>query len=103
MSNKEQQVTRKKRGSWFVHLIVFVVVQIGFFLRENLEWTIFDLNNVGLWFEETMPPIKWMQLYDLKILNYVTLIWGILLLLDGLLTIRKNVNSRREKVSTSSS
>ncbi|WP_010094293.1 hypothetical protein [Ornithinibacillus scapharcae] len=93
MGHQEKQETKKKRASWFVHLIVFVLVQIGFMMRETFDWEIFNLNNVGLWFEETVGPITWLQLYDLQILNYVTLIWGALLLIDGMLSLRKYVIS----------
>lgn len=100
MGLQHKQKTKKKRGRWFVHLVVFVMVQVIFYLRDTFGWKIFNLNNVGLWFEETVRPITWLQLYDLQILNYITLVWGVLLLLDGILSFYNYWGERRKKTST---
>lgn len=78
---------KKKRRNWFIHLIIFMMGQFAFFILDDYaHWTIFNLNPLGEWIEANLSHLwSWIQLYEFHLFNLVTMIWGLLVIIDGIM------------------
>ncbi|MDY0409664.1 hypothetical protein ACFFIS_05580 [Virgibacillus soli] len=92
---------RKSRMIWYVHLVVFVIFQIGFFISQDfVVWKVFNLNQFGEWFVSKLTFLEWIQIHDLKQFNDVTGVWGITLIIHGLCSFIYSFWPRKEKPTT---
>ena len=88
-----------KRRRFYIHLIIFAIAQITFFIMDGYShWTIFNLNPIGEWVEVNLSHLwKWVQIYDYEMFNLLTVTWVIVLLIGGLVSFFHNFLSKRGK------
>lgn len=93
-----EKVSSKKRYEWFVHILVFTVVQGIFLIFDGYEgWHIFYLNDMGKRVVHRLTPLtENFRIYESTALNTVTVIWGIWLVLHGVVCMIKNFRDKRE-------
>ncbi|AVD57090.1 MULTISPECIES: YfzA family protein [Heyndrickxia] len=78
----------KKRYGWYIHLLIFVLAQLVFFIFDNVSASknIFNLNDYGKWSVSAISPIyDWLQIYKSPQFNLIFVIWGAILIIDGLI------------------
>ncbi|SET47798.1 hypothetical protein SAMN05216389_11256 [Oceanobacillus limi] len=82
-------MAEKKRRNWYIHLLIFAILQLVFFIFDNrFSWSIFGLNDIGEWFVSDFTSLKeGVQIYDSQPLNSLLVIWGIVLLIDTIITL----------------
>ncbi|WP_051359382.1 YfzA family protein [Paucisalibacillus globulus] len=88
--NKSRTQTALKSYGWYIHLLTFVIVQVLFFVFDDVTgWkNIFNLNDVGEWAISKLSPIwEWFHVYNKPQFNLITVIWGLILIIDGFLRI----------------
>lgn len=88
-NNHNQTYGKVKKFGWFIHLLIFASVQFYFFMFDGYSgWHIFNLNPMGEWAVDNLSPlVEWFQLYENDHFNLVTLGWGVILIIDGLVSI----------------
>lgn len=89
--------TRSKIGGWPLNLTLFVAFQILFILFDDTSiWDILNLNKLG---EEVIvflqPFFDWFQPYESAELNYVTAIWGLVVVVHGIVWLVGLLRKRR--------
>ena len=97
---------RKSRFIWYIHILIFTIVQLVFFILDGdigRDWDINGLNSMGNWVVFNNPLREWVQIHNSQPLNGITATWGILLLLHGVLVICNTIWSEKEKLTTVSS
>lgn len=90
IKSDNRTVARKKRKNWFIHLIIFVLAQIAFLIVDNyVTWLNFNLNPLGEWAKANFFDhfSGWVNIYKIETFNWMTAIWGILLIIHGLISI----------------
>ncbi|WP_106498542.1 hypothetical protein [Lentibacillus sp. Marseille-P4043] len=93
---------RKIRYCWWIHLLIFVSAQLAFFIVDNYShWVIFNLNPLGEWVEANLSYLwDWIQLYEYQLFNLVTVVWGIALIIDGIISFFNAIfHSTRDDIS----
>ncbi|WP_060204944.1 hypothetical protein [Sporosarcina koreensis] len=72
-------------GGWPIHFIIFVAFQIMFILFDGSRiWAIFNVNNLGMRLIESVHPFfDRFQPYTSEQLNFVTAVWGIVVVGHG--------------------
>ncbi|WP_404452218.1 hypothetical protein LG329_17960 [Virgibacillus necropolis] len=95
---------RKKRRGWYIHLLIFVIVQLVFSTFDGFsDWPIFNLNPYGEWFVYDLNPLgEWFQIYKSQEINLLNFIWVITLIIHGLGSLSYTIWPRKDKTSTSS-
>lgn len=97
-------LARKKRRVWYIHLLIFVIVQLVFSTFDgSSDWLIFNLNSSGQWLVNDLDPLgDWFQFYDSPKINLLNFVWGIALIMHGLSSLFYTIWPKKEKTSTSS-
>ncbi|SDC64965.1 YfzA family protein [Shouchella lonarensis] len=72
------------RLSWFIWLGLFVLVQFIFAIIEHFSWPLLGANRFGDQLAHFIQLEEWFTLHQSTGANLVTLIWGALLLLNGI-------------------
>ncbi|MBC5635252.1 hypothetical protein H8S33_00300 [Ornithinibacillus sp. BX22] len=88
-ANNHTHPSWRKGLLWVFHLIIFGIGQLAFYIFDGYKgWHIFSLNPSGERFvTETFPLSNLVQFYESDIVNGTTVIWGIILIIHGLVTI----------------
>lgn len=97
-------LARKKRRVWYIHLLIFAIVQLVFSIFDgSSDWLIFNLNSSGEWLVYDLNPLgDWFQFYDSQKINLLNFIWVIALIIHGLGSLSYTIWPKKEKTSTSS-
>ena len=84
-ANRSNARGKMFRG-WPTHLIIFVAFQIMFILFDGSPiWGIFNMNNLGMRLVEVLQPFfDHFRPYTSEQLNYVTAVWGIVVVGHGI-------------------
>lgn len=84
---EEQWNFVNKYGRWYFFLFIFVLLQITFFFLDGYkEWHLFQLNPFGEWTMNYVSPfVDWLPLYTNSYFNLVTIVWGIVLTVEGII------------------
>lgn len=82
------RTARKKRVMWYIHLLIFIIIQFVFHTLDGYNgWHIFQLNPLGEKAVQFLSPfVGWFPVYENPHFNLVTIIWGIILIISGLLS-----------------
>lgn len=88
---------RSNSGKWLLHLTAFVVFQILFLLTDGSRfWNILNLNKVGEKVVAFLHPFfNQFLIYSSEHLNYVTAVWGVVVVVDGIFKFVLWLNSQR--------
>lgn len=98
--------SRKSQFIWYIHIFIFAIVQLVFFIFDGdigRDWDINGLNSIGEWVVFNNPLREWVQIHKSQPLNGVTATWGIVLLIHGALVICHIIWPEKEKITTESS
>ena len=89
---------RKKRVKWYLHVLIFAVIQFVFYTLDGYNgWHIFNLNPLGEKAVQFLSPfIDWFQIYEYPYFKLVTVIWGVILIIDGVHSFFYPVWSKRK-------
>ncbi|MCG7345999.1 YfzA family protein [Sporosarcina sp. ACRSL] len=81
-SNARRNIFR----GWPIHLLLFVAFQIMFILFDGSSiWRIFNPNNLGMKLIDSLHPFfERFQPYTSEQLNYVTAVWGFVVVGHGI-------------------
>ncbi|MEI3607692.1 hypothetical protein SPD48_18570 [Pseudogracilibacillus sp. SE30717A] len=92
---EEQWNFVKKYGRWYFFLFIFVLLQIAFFFLDGYEgWHLFQLNPFGEWTMNYVSPlVDWLPLYTNSYFNLVTIVWGIVLTIEGIIFLYRKTPS----------
>ncbi|SET47095.1 YfzA-like protein [Oceanobacillus limi] len=91
-------IPRKKRRTWYIHLFIFAIVQILLLIFEGAsDWLIFNLNPVGEWVLATIPIAEWVPLHNNESINFLTAVWGIVVILHGIVSFSYMIWPRESK------
>ncbi|GEN83801.1 hypothetical protein SLU01_21130 [Sporosarcina luteola] len=73
-------------AKWLLHLTAFVVFQILFLLTDGSRfWNILNLNKAGEKVVAFLHPFfNQFLIYSSEHLNYVTAVWGVVVVVDGI-------------------
>lgn len=88
--NQNHTQTKIRQYGWYIHLLIFVMVQLIFFAFDDVTgWkNIFNLNAGGEWVVSKLSPIwEWFHLYNKPQFNLITVVWGSILIIGGLIRI----------------
>ena len=97
--NNTQHLTdgRKARKRWYNHLLLFVVVLLLFWIFDGSTWTIFNLNPVGEWALANIPLGQLIPIYESEHFNWLTAVWGIILITHGIVSFFFRPKSSKQK------
>src|SRR5699024_372212 len=89
---------RKKRVKWYLHVLIFAVMQFVFYTLDGYNgWHIFNLNSLGEKAVQFLSPlVEWFAVYENPHFNLVTVVWGIILIINGLLSLFYPAWSKRK-------
>jgi len=88
-----QPLFRSNVGKWLLHLTVFSIFQMIFMLTDGSPfWTFLNPNNVGEMLKDIFKPIfDHFQIYSSTHLNYVTVVWGTVVVVHGVISLVKTL------------
>lgn len=97
--NGRQPTVKRRKFGWIIHLMIFMGFQFIFFMLDGSSgWHIFRLNPHGAWAVDKLSPlVEWFQIYDYEYFNIVTLAWGIILMVDVVVSIISNRTEKKGK------
>ncbi|MTW88203.1 hypothetical protein F3157_21660 [Virgibacillus dakarensis] len=96
---------QKKLCSWYIHLLIFVSAQVAFFIFDHYpDWHLFNLNPLGEWVKGNFLNHLggWVQIYKIEQFNWITVFWGIgiVLIIDGLISFSYTIWQSKKSSST---
>lgn len=89
MTGKTNRVI-KRRNHWYIHILLFIVGQIIFLIIDNfIDFTIFKPNQLGQYVQAKFLILfeNHLRIYKTKELNWITLYWAMILIIDSFITI----------------
>lgn len=77
---------RSNSGKWLFHFVLFAAFQVLFLLTDGARvWDIFGLSKFGEKLVAFLHPFfDQFQIYSSERLNYVTAVWGVVILVHGI-------------------
>ncbi|MFD1435547.1 YfzA family protein [Kroppenstedtia eburnea] len=84
-----RQTARSIIPRWLLHLSIFAIFQLLFILFDGSRmWIIFNLNDNGEKMVSLLRPLfDGIQFYASEQLNYVTVVWGIVVVVHGVVSL----------------